>query len=507
MHKHTTRFSLRLLPLILLAVVWLWACPDRAQASVQTQIRDYLIEELDLTPAAACGIMANMKVESGFTAGLKGSSGLGLCQWTGVRRSRLISFCNNRGLSAYSVTGQLQFVAYELRNTFPQLLKKLQSYPNTAAGAYNAGYQFCYYYEAPSSLRYQSSYRASLAQSTMWPQYGSTALYLTGTSTLKRVKLTWSGDSTYRYAVMRSTAKNGTYKQIALLDSTVRSYVDRTCAAGNTYYYKICQVKKSGAAVNASNVYTAVLIRYLSNCTVKLSRSRYVYNGKRRTPAVTVTYGNTTLTQGVDYTVTYRNCIRPGTARAVIRGLGGYSGTLRLGYTIRKAKQNLTVKNQTVTWSQYLTLETGAVGTVTYGSANSAVAVSCGTKLRLVKSGVVRITVYAAETDCYQAASRTIRLTIRPRAPKVRKVWRGRLGALRMTLRFFGSADGVEVEYSKSRTFTSSKVVTDVAGGKWVQMRIRGVSRKAGGYLRIRGYVLRGGRKVYGPATIYTVNL
>ncbi len=80
-----------------------------------------------------------------------------------------------------------------------------------------------------------------------------------------------------------------------------------------------------------------------ANTTITLSTETYNYNGKAKTPAVTVKYGSKTLTKGTDYTVAYKNNINAGKATAAITGKGNYTGTVNEYYTIKKVKQNLTV--------------------------------------------------------------------------------------------------------------------------------------------------------------------
>ena len=58
------------------------------------------------------------------------------------------------------------------------------------------------------------------------------------------------------------------------------------------------------------------------------------YNGSEQKPAIVVKNGNTTLAKGTDYTVDYSNNINAGTATITVTGLGNYSGTKTLTFTI-----------------------------------------------------------------------------------------------------------------------------------------------------------------------------
>ncbi|MBQ1389938.1 MAG: hypothetical protein IIY78_09985, partial [Clostridia bacterium] len=72
----------------------------------------------------------------------------------------------------------------------------------------------------------------------------------------------------------------------------------------------------------------------ISDCTVKLARYSYYYDGKNKTPAVTVTYNGSTLSENEDYVVDYSNNRNIGTATATIKGMGNYTGEKTVNYTI-----------------------------------------------------------------------------------------------------------------------------------------------------------------------------
>lgn len=62
------------------------------------------------------------------------------------------------------------------------------------------------------------------------------------------------------------------------------------------------------------------------------------YTGEEITPAVTVTLGGETLTEGVDYTVSYSNNINAGTTATVnVKGAGIYTGSMSRVFTITPA--------------------------------------------------------------------------------------------------------------------------------------------------------------------------
>ena len=74
----------------------------------------------------------------------------------------------------------------------------------------------------------------------------------------------------------------------------------------------------------------------VTNCKVSGLTTK-TYTGKAQTQSITVKYGNKTLKNGKDYTVSYQNNINAGTAYVIIKGKGSYSGTVKRSFTIKPA--------------------------------------------------------------------------------------------------------------------------------------------------------------------------
>lgn len=71
----------------------------------------------------------------------------------------------------------------------------------------------------------------------------------------------------------------------------------------------------------------------IQNAIITLSKTKYKYNGKAKTPSVTATYDGKELTSS-DYSVEYKNNIYAGTATVSIVGKGEYQGTVEKKFTI-----------------------------------------------------------------------------------------------------------------------------------------------------------------------------
>lgn len=142
--------------------------------SNEERIYSYLISELGMNSAAACGILSNLYCESGFRENALGDNGTsyGICQWHNSRWNNLKAFCDNNGFDWHSLDGQLHFMEYELNGTQSNVLRRMKSVSDDADGAFSAGYDWCYYYEVPANREEKSVTRANLARDSFWPIYG-----------------------------------------------------------------------------------------------------------------------------------------------------------------------------------------------------------------------------------------------------------------------------------------------------------------------------------------------
>ena len=168
----------RILSLISAAVIVIAALMTPVGAYTEAEVAagekaagDYLSSRLGLSPAAVSGVLANMYAESKFLpyADYKGIS-YGICQWTGVRRERLFEYCEKNGLKKDSITAQLDFLCYELQSDYPEILAYMRNIPDTADGAYDAGYYWCFYFERPADKDGVSKTRGMLARDTFFPK-------------------------------------------------------------------------------------------------------------------------------------------------------------------------------------------------------------------------------------------------------------------------------------------------------------------------------------------------
>ncbi len=154
-------------------------------AENESVIYQFLKEEMNLSTAAACGILANIYYESGFRPDAVGSGGksYGICQWYSGRWERMKEWCNDNGCDWETLEGQLQYLKFELSENNGAYLwngrtiyEKLLSVPDTSKGAYLAGYLWCHSYEIPAKKETVAVSRGNFARYTYWPKYSGELL-------------------------------------------------------------------------------------------------------------------------------------------------------------------------------------------------------------------------------------------------------------------------------------------------------------------------------------------
>ena len=176
----------------------------------ETAIFNYLTNR-GYNAAVACGILANIYSESGFsptnlqnsyerllgytddsyTAAVDNgsygnfvydSAGYGLCQWTYFsRKQNLLDFKNNRGCSIGNLTMQLDFMMQEFTGGYGSLHESFLQRGNSSEVAYSAGYDWCYYYERPAGYDSGvSDTRGNLARDMFWPEYSGFSFDVNG---------------------------------------------------------------------------------------------------------------------------------------------------------------------------------------------------------------------------------------------------------------------------------------------------------------------------------------
>ena len=220
---------------------------SNSESSNTTIVFNYLVDELKMNSAAACGVLANIYYESGFDPHMEGdnNTSYGICQWHADRKTNLINYCKSNNLDYTTLEGQLAFLKYELVNSYSKIYNYMLDEKNTADGAYDAGWYWCYNFEVPANRETVSVTRGNLAKNTYWEQYGKDEIAPPAISNLQNLEngilLQWkvtAGVSGYN--IYRKTSLSDAWTQIdSVSDGDINRYTDKNVSCGTTYYYAV----------------------------------------------------------------------------------------------------------------------------------------------------------------------------------------------------------------------------------------------------------------------------
>lgn len=220
---------------------------SNSESSNTTIVFNYLVDELKMNSAAACGVLANIYYESGFDPHMEGdnNTSYGICQWHADRKTNLINYCKSNNLDYTTLEGQLAFLKYELVNSYSKIFNYMLDEKNTADGAYDAGWYWCYNFEVPANRETVSVTRGNLAKNTYWEQYGKDEIAPPAISNLQNLEngilLQWkvtAGVSGYN--IYRKTSLSDAWTQIdSVSDGDINRYTDKNVSCGTNYYYAV----------------------------------------------------------------------------------------------------------------------------------------------------------------------------------------------------------------------------------------------------------------------------
>ena len=222
------------------------------------------------------------------------------------------------------------------------------------------------------------------------------------------------------------------------------------------------------------------------------------YNKKAQTPAVTVNLGDKTLVKDTDYTVSYANNTNAGTAKVIITAKEGsaYSGTAEKSFTINKANATIKAKNITKTageknFSFGASVNSG--GKLSYKSSKTKVIKVVKGKAQITGVGTSKITISAADTANYKAATKTINIKVnKPKKATLSKVESKKSGQLKISWKKDAKAAGYKVIYS-----TDKKTVT-IKKNKTVSKTIKKLKKGKKYYVKVCSYAKIGKKEVLG---------
>ena len=243
--------------------------------------------------------------------------------------------------------------------------------------------------------------------------------------------------------------------------------------------------------------------------SVKLSATKYTYDGKVKTPSVTVKDSKgKVLKKGTDYTVSYASGRKnTGKYTVTVTFTGDYSESKTLSFNILPGKTSKLTATQTATsikasWKAV----TGASGykVILYTAKNKTVKTVYTTKTtasftKLSKGTTYKVKVYAYKTidgkKVYASSSALITTTTAPGAPTLKAT----AGKKKATLSWNKQtgASGYVLYMATSKNGKYSKIAT-LKGNSKVSFTKTGLSKGKTCYFKVKAYKTLDGKTVYG---------
>ena len=230
----------------------------------------------------------------------------------------------------------------------------------------------------------------------------------------------------------------------------------------------------------------------ISKASVTLSTSTYAYDGKAKKPGVTVKLNGKTLKNGTDYTVSYSNNTKVGTAKVTITGKGNYTGSVSKTYSIKNNFKKATVSG--ISTKAFTGKNITQSITVKYNGKTlkkgTDYTVSCSNNKKI---GTVTVKI-AGKGSYTGTIAKTFK--INPAKQEIQKLT-AKSKAFFVDWAQKGSATGYEIQYATNSKFTSAKKVT-ITNNKTDKTTVSKLSGKKKYYVRVRSYTTVKGTKYYG---------
>ena len=277
-------------------------------------------------------------------------------------------------------------------------------------------------------------------------------------------------------------------KTVAAKGHSYKTTTTKATASKNGKIVKKCTV--------CNKVASETTIRYAKS--FQLSATSYTYNGKAKTPSVTVKdSAGKTLKKNTDYTVSYASGRKnAGTYKVTITLKGNYTGAKTLTFKIKPLdiskcsiklsdtsftyngkvrKPSVTVKNASGT-----KLKAGTHYTVTYAKGRKNV-------------GTYKVTV---KMKGNYTGTKTLTFKIVPKAASINKLTAKSKAIIVKLNRSLQQSTGYEIQYSTKKNFSGAKTKV-IKSYKTSSVTLTGLKAKTTYYIRIRTYKTVDGVKYY----------
>lgn len=235
----------------------------------------------------------------------------------------------------------------------------------------------------------------------------------------------------------------------------------------------------------------------ISKASITLSQTSYTYDGKAKTPSVTVKLDGKTLALNTDYTVSYSNNTKVGTAKVNVTGKGSYTGSKSVTFKIVKAADQPDSKitcKKTVYKVAYgakpfkINATSNSKMTFTSSKPKTAAVNKNTGKVTIKNTGVATITIKAGK------ASKKVTVKVSPKKPSVKSADTAKGKKLTVKWAKDKMASGYQVQISTDKKFKKNVKSKSLSKTSYTFTKLK-TGKKY--YVRIRSYKKSGKETLY----------
>ena len=253
--------------------------------------------------------------------------------------------------------------------------------------------------------------------------------------------------------------------------------------------------------------------------SVKLSQTKFVYDGKVKKPTITVKDGKGKVIDASSYSISYLDSsgktitspINYGNYSVKVKFKGNYKGTYSYAYSIGPKKTTIgtpiiAADGITVKWTKntsgsgyyiYRSVDGGSYKNVKTITSNATVSwKDTGAKTNGAKYQYKIVTYKKVDGTTYKSANSSVKTIYFVKRPSISSLTNSAKSTMLAKWSKNSKANGYQIQYSTSSSFSSPKSVT-ITSNATVSKKITGLTKGKTYYVRMRSYKTVGSTKYY----------
>ncbi len=174
---------------------------------------------------------------------------------------------------------------------------------------------------------------------------GSFANLVSGRKDISSASVSKISDVTYNGSAFKPSPTVSVGKISGIGTGNLVKGSDYALSYSNNTKVGTAKVTIKGTGIFKGSITKTFKIKKASIKKAKLTVGNVTYNGKVQKPTVKVVVGGRTLKSGTDYSASYKNNTKAGTATVTVTGKGGYDGSAKTTFKINKASNSMTASS------------------------------------------------------------------------------------------------------------------------------------------------------------------